>query len=269
MSEHKERTEALRIAMELQAEAERKAEAERQEQAMRKTAAEVGIAPDLYDRAREVQAAQKAEAAAALQAKQARQAVWVRRGLLVSAALVALVGLPALLLRPPPPPEPYADAFDAAAGRWALQANPESQAEVRWASEAGRGDYAVIDVASFGADSKGKYFVNLDTTSIPDSLAGYETVSFAVSGQGLGVVRIYLEQDVYRWRSPPISVTDTWTVQTIPLTDFELQQKNGSEWSVQRWEAPDTVRTVSFKVGHYMNPADASGEVKLDDLTFR
>lgn len=82
------------------------------------------------------------------------------------------------------------------------------------------------------------------------------------------MVRVFLEGDGVRWRSPPINLTSAWQAQTIPLDAFERQERGPDGFRVVGRGGVQDVRTWSLKVGHFMNPVDAAGEIEIDELRF-
>ncbi|HLV80411.1 MAG TPA: hypothetical protein VKT32_09015 [Chthonomonadaceae bacterium] len=245
-------------------EQDRTKEAEAQErQAYVDAAKEVDLPPEYMERAAaELQTRRIAEV------KQRRR---VRNGVLATlGGVVALAGLWKVTHRPPEPPTVY----HFAAQQWRLDVNPETKANVTFQSVDGRENVAVLHVDQFTPRaSDGQYFVNLDTTQTPRSLASYRTASFFVRGDGLNTVRLYLEAGpTERWRSPAIPATDAWQQQTVDLKQFDHQVRPSASAPWQRADAsqqPDRVEKLSFKVGSYMNDASAHGDIALDDLEFR
>lgn len=260
-------------ALEIQSRQAREGEEKVRDAAMRAAAAEVGVDPALLEQAEaELKAEDEARAAAAEKAKQARERAAkernaklgrVARYLAVAGALTLGVGVAWRVLSPPPP-EPWVEAFSEP-GRWALDVNPGTVAGSAFEEEAGRGTVGVIRVESFAPGADGKFVTNLDSVGTLD-LSAFSQASFDVRGEGLGTVRLYLEQGDVRWRSPAVPVTSAWTTHTLPFTSFERQQRTQG-WKVTGWSHPETVDTLSFKVGHYMNGPEARGEVRIDDLT--
>ncbi|HMV68505.1 MAG TPA: hypothetical protein PKA64_16770, partial [Myxococcota bacterium] len=150
------------------------------------------------------------------------------------------------------------------AARWSLDASAGTQASLAW-----EGDAAVLRVERAAPRDDGTWFVNLDTTLPVPTLADYGEVSFRVQGEGLGHVRVYLESADERWRSPPVPVTPSDTLHTVPFDAFEHQLREDGRWRVVGWTHPGRVPTLSFKVGHYVNPPEQAGSVRLDDVGLR
>jgi len=248
-------------AWKLQEETEREKEQQADVRAMRDAEEELGLDPRYIEQARAQLEAEEALAHAQRQRFRKR----FRKRLGIGGALTAgLFGLGALIWALVQPPPPVHEDFTGGAGRWSLDVNPGTQAAVRWEEEGQHGAVAVIEVERFAAEQDGKFRTNLNQVLERD-LDGYQTVRFAVRGEGLGVVRVFLETPDERWRSPPVAVTADWQVSRLPLSSFERQVRGGG-WKGAAWEAPGKVQTVSFKVGHFMNEIDATGRVYLDDL---
>lgn len=254
----------LERAWKLQDKKEQLEEEQVKERALRDAAGELGLDPAYFEEARAQLAAEDA-ARAAEAAQKLEQRRRRRKSLGIGAALAVVVaGASAFgwsLLRPP---EPRIEDFTGGEARWTLETNAGTQASVRWEEVAGRGHVAVIDVDRFAIDADGKFRANLDQRA-PIDLTGYNTLSFAVRGEALKVVRVFLETPGERWRSPPVQITAQWTTATLPLEAFERQTRDGG-WKVVSWEAPRQIQAISFKVGHFMNGPEAAGEVFLDDL---
>jgi len=153
--------------------------------------------------------------------------------------------------------------------RWKLNQNPATQSSVRFAEEAQRGGVAVIRVDRFGRSADGKFWANLDLTQGGTDLTGRKSVSFDVRGKGLPQLRLYLENGALeRWRSPALTVPGTWAKRSVRLDQFDYQTRKSSSdsWSVNRYQPPKQVRELSFKLGDFVNPVSAKGEVALDNV---
>jgi hypothetical protein len=262
---------ALNRAVELQSEVDRRARDAQETAALREAAREVGVEPEVFDRAAaEVAEQARAEARAAADAARGRSRAWA---LAAGAAAVAAVGLGGVFVvgwatREPPAPPPVTVGFEGPAG-FGLDASPGTRASLRFAEEAGRGRVAVVEVDGTAPAADGTWHVNLDATEVPANPGAFRSVSFDVKGS-LPNVRLYLEVGAdERWRSPPIAVGSDWTRREVPLTAFEHQVRRDGAWKVVGSELPERLDAVSFKVGHYVNPPDATGDVWLDDLTWR
>jgi hypothetical protein len=128
----------------------------------------------------------------------------------------------------------------------------------------------VIQVERFVAESDGRYWANLNTSSVPASLQGHETITLRIRGDGgLGRARLFVENGpTERWRSPDIAVGAGWRTVTIRMDQLEHQARpdSRSPWRGRRGGAPGDVTGISLKVGHPFNPTDARGRVEVDDL---
>jgi hypothetical protein len=262
------RQQVLRIAFELQAEHEAGEERKVSDAAFHEAALEVGLDPQLLARAEEELA--RRERLAAEAARRAR-----RRRRLAAVAVASAIGLGAagLGLAPvlfPPPPAPWLETFDASdvAGRWALDRNPDTRATLSWQAEAGRGQVAVVRVDGFAPAHDGAYHVNLDGLLAPEDASRYRELVVDLKGS-LPAARVYLEAGTEeRWRSPAIAVQRDWTTHRLPLRSFERQERRRGAWRTVGWSAPEGVSQLSVKLGHYMNPAEAAGEIFVDALRF-
>ena len=266
--------EVLRIAFELQAAQAASEEQKLSEAAFREAALESGLDPQLLARAEEELA--RREQVAMQAAGQRRR----RRRLAVAAVLgVLALGAAGLALTPvlfPPPPEPWIETFDAPGGArarpWALDTNPDTRATLSWQAEPGRGQVAVVRVDGFAPARDGKYHVNLDGLLAPrfdlDDVSRYDELAVDLKGS-LPTARVYLEAGTdERWRSPAIALQRDWTTHRLPLRSFERQQRHDGAWRTVDWSAPEGVSQLSVKLGHFMNPPDATGEVFVDALRF-
>ena len=187
--------------------------------------------------------------------------------LVVGAVAAVLLAGGAYRLLDPPAPDPTTYTFASAAQAWSGEVNPRSAG--RAGQENGRG---VIEVERFVAEDDGRYWANLNTSSVPRSLDGYEAVTLRVRGSGLGHARVFLENGpTERWRSPDVPVGAEWTTVRFRLDQFEHQTRpdSRSPWRGRRGGSPGEVTGVSLKVGHPFNPTDARGRVELDDLQFQ
>ena len=265
------RQRVLQIAFELQAEQDAGEERELSEAAFREAAVEAGLDPQLLARAEEELA--RRERLAVLAAGRGR-----RRRRLAAVAVLGVLALGAAglgLARVffPPPPAPWVETFDAvdAAGRWALDTNPDTRATLSWRDEPGRGQVAVVRVDAFAPAHDGAYHVNLDGLLAPEDASRYSDLVVDLKGS-LPAARVYLEAGEAgtdeRWRSPEIAVQRDWTTHRLPLRSFERQERQGGAWRTVDWSAPEGVRQLSVKLGHYMNPPDGAGELLVDALRF-
>ena len=106
---------------------------------------------------------------------------------------------------------------------------------------------------------------------MPSTLAGYRTVSFRAQSAGLPNVRLYLENADERWRSANLSVPSGGQVFRLNLDQFDHQTRDpaAGKWRKAGASAPGHVEQLSFKVGYYVNNADAHGDVQISDLRFQ
>jgi hypothetical protein len=263
-SDHRQR-EVLRIAFELQAAQAASEEQKLSEAAFREAALESGLDPQLLARA-EAELARR-EQAAAQSAGQRRRRMRLAAVAVLGAVALGAAGLGLAPVLFPPPPAPWAETFDAP-GRWALDINAGTRATVSWQEEPGRGQVAVVRVDGFAPAQDGKYHVNLDGLLAPADASRYSEVAVDLKGS-LPAARVYLEAGTdERWRSPAISVQGDWTTHRLPLRSFERQQRHGGAWRTVDWSAPEGVSQLSVKLGHFMNPPDATGELFVDALRF-
>jgi hypothetical protein len=247
VSEDRERV--LDRALALQQAEAREAERRAAEARDRKVAAELGVDGATLDRAARVVAAE--DAARALRR---------RRAGVGSAIAVALAA--ATWAAWPTPPAPLVDELTETP--WALAADGRSRATLtRTADGALR-----VDVEAFVPGEDGKYHVNVDRHDALPSLAEYARVELRVRGEGLGVVRLFLEGGDRRWRTPPIAVRSSWSSVVIPLDALEQLRRVDGAWQAEGRGRPDGATSWSLKLGHFMNPPDAHGFVELDRLRF-
>ncbi len=162
------------------------------------------------------------------------------------------------------PSAPIQEDFSGLTSRWALETNAETQASLTSVTETGRGEAAQIEVTHFGPAADGKYHVNLDLTSV-QALEGLGQLSLFAKGDGLQTARVYLESGGERWRSPPMTLGADWQQYQWSIRDFEHQVRGSDGWKVVDFRYPESGR-ISIKVGHFMNPVDATGRVWVDDL---
>jgi hypothetical protein len=259
-----EMPEVLRVASELYA--RDRAELERTEQSheLKQAAAELDLPPEYLERAA---AAVHAERVAQIQTTRRRR----NSALAVLGVTLGIWG--GWRVTHPPPPEPVAYTFSAASrNQWTLDRNPGSEARLTFDERAGSDGAALVTVDRFGAQGgDGRFFVNLNSTQVPPSLAGYRTVGFRARGDGLAQVRLYLEAGpTERWRSPAVPVSGSWSDARLQLNQFDYQTRRSpsEEWRTQRYRSPGQIERLSFKLGYYVNEADARGTVAIDDLRF-
>ncbi len=253
----------VRIALELQARDESTRPADDFAGAVRDAAVAEGLDPAYLEKA---EAELKRREAAAAEALAARKKT-VRRAGVIALALIAALGIGAGVkpLLFPAPPAPWADGLEDAT-RWSLDVDPKSHAQLRWEQESGRGQVAVVAVEQFDADKTAQPRVNFDGLGIPRDLTGYSEVVVDVRGS-LPSARVYLEAgSEERWRSPAIGLANTWAEHRIPLKAFERQVREGGKWHTTRWTTPTGLTQSSVKVGHFINPPEATGDVHVDRL---
>jgi len=263
----------LEHALRMQAERERQREEEERRKGLKEAAKEMGVSEDTFDAAEAE--AQKAEAEAQERARLERE-----RAAAVSAqrskqmALGAAIGLGALLVTGAslawwflPGAPPVQEDFSGFSSRWGLDMNPGTEASVQAATEAGHGEVAEITVGRFVPGADGKFHVNLNLSE-PMPLDRLESLSVAAKGDGLGVARVYLEVGDERWRSPPMNLGAEWKTFDWSLEAFERQERKAGGWTTVDYRPPDRAK-VSIKVGHFMNPPEASGTVWVDDLVIQ
>lgn len=158
---------------------------------------------------------------------------------------------------PAGPAAPMRASFTA--GDWRIETSPGSVASLRF-----NGDAAVVAVDRFTVLPDGRYWVNLESDHHPQ-WAGIKTVTFSVRGDGLTGVRLYLENETERWRGPVVPVGSSWQTHALPLAVFEHQLRENN-WKVVRDAPPTSIKTVSFKLGWYVNDASLHGSVELKDF---
>lgn len=158
----------------------------------------------------------------------------------------------------------------AAQGQWHLDndygSHPNAQLSLSFPQEQGH-SVALVKVNSSRRTPENQ--IDLDTNQIPRSLTGYKTVSFRGRGQGLGQIRLFLQNGEERWCSPFLTASGGWHQIRVPLSQF-LHQSVPAQHNPQDLPpaAPATIGMISFKLGRDANPKDAHGEVALDDLRF-
>jgi hypothetical protein len=259
-----EMPEVLRVASELYA--RDRAEIERAEQSheLKQAAEELDLPAECLERAAAVVHAEKAA-----QIRETRR----RRNGALAVLGVALALWGGWRVMNPPPPAPVAYTFSpASSAQWTLDLNSGSQARVTFDAQTGRDGAAVVTVDRFGARERdGQFFVNLDSTQVPPTLAGYRTVTFRVRGSGLDQVRLYLEAGpTERWRSPPMPVSGDWQEHRLRLEQFDYQRRRSSAdtWRRESYRQPGAIERLSIKLGHYVNEVGDRGSVAIDDLRF-
>jgi hypothetical protein len=260
-----ERREVLDLAFKLQEEADAKKEAEQHQEGLIRAAEELGLNREHVPLAEGLVRARAEERA--FRAVEARNRRLLVGGIAAAAALaVATISAFVLLYPVLTAYDGWSTDFSKAGAEWQLESSSGTQASLSWEEQAGQGVVAKIKVDSFKVMGDGRYWVNLESTQHPD-WSGAETVSFMAKGEGLTHVRLYLENGEERWRGPSVVLGPAWQGYTLKLDEFEYQQKQGSQWSVQSYQAPAQVQTTSFKLGWYVNDSAEKGSVWLDNLS--
>jgi hypothetical protein len=221
---------------------------------------EAGVDPKWMAEAERQLVAEEADA----KARAASRRRWMLGGAGVVGAGALLWGASAALA--PEPTPPWSTGMDTTAA-WGLDVNPGSAVAVRWEQEAVRGQVAVVEVTSFAAGGE-KHRANFDSHEVPASFDGLTTMHVDLAGT-LPVARVYLEAGgAERWRSPALNVEGGWSTKSVPLSAFDHQVREGAGWKTAPWATPTNVDTLSVKLGDFMNPADATGVVRIDNLGF-
>ena len=219
-------------------------------------AAEMGLPKEYLDRA-----------ASAVHARHVEQIATLRRrrvGLLAGIGVAVALG-GGWFVTHSRPAAPLAYSFQPS--QWTQESDPASKAAVTFANGA-----ATLHVDHFAMPAGGdQFFVNLNTKDVPSTLAGYRTVSFRAQSAGLPNVRLYLENADERWRSANLSVPSGGQVFRLNLDQFDHQTRDpaAEKWRKAGASAPGHVEQLSFKVGYYVNNADAHGDVQISDLRFQ
>jgi hypothetical protein len=248
--------EVLREAVRRQEVDEREREVRLDRESYAQAAEEMGISRVELDRA-----AAETHAATVTRIRRGRRI----RNTVAGAAVALLAAAGVYRVANPPAPEPTTYTFQSAAQAWSGDFNPRSAGSAR--QDGGRG---VIVVERFLAEDDGRYWANLNTTSVPASVKGHETITLRIRGDGgLGEARVFLENGpTERWRSPPIPVEAGWRTIQLRMDQLEHQTRLDSRapWRSRGGGDPDAVTGVSIKVGHPFNPTNARGRVEVDDL---
>ena len=228
---------------------------------LKNAAEELDIPPEYVDRAAELWQTRKV----AQQRQRRQRMIFVTAGL----GLFLLLGGVWRATHPPAPPPLQHETFEAApAQTWTLRQNAETDATLQFGAGE-QGTAAVIEVERFGVrGTDGKYFANLESRQIPAHLGRYHKISFQVQGAGLDHIRLYLEAGDERWRSPVLPVTENWQTQQLSFRQFDYQVRAGDQWRTRRYRPPRQVERFSFKTGRTVNPQEAHGQVRIDEIRF-
>jgi hypothetical protein len=253
----------VRIALELQARDASNQPIEDFTGAIREAAVAEGLDPAYLDKA---EAELQRREAAALDVAKARRKTMRRAGVAAVALVATLfIGWQVKPLVFPAPPAPWADGLEDST-RWSLDVDPGTHAQLRWEQEAGRGQVAVVAVESFATGLDVAPRANFDGLGVPSDLSGYSDVVIDVRGT-LPNARVYFEAgSEERWRSPAIALADGWAEHRVPLKAFEHQVRQAGKWQTTGWTAPRGVTQSSVKVGHFINPPEAVGDIHVDRL---
>ena len=219
-------------------------------------AAEMGLPKEYLGRAAELVHARRVEQIGGQRRR--------RAGLLAGIGVAVAIG-GGWFVTHPRPAAPRAYSFQS--GQWTQESDPASRAAVSFVNGA-----ATIRVDRFGASAgPNQFFVNLNTKDVPQTLAGYRTVSFRAQSAGLPNLRLYLENPDERWRSANLSVPTGGQVFRLDLSRFDHQTRESPTggWHKAGASAPGRVEQLSFKVGYYVNNADSHGDVQISDLRFQ
>lgn len=255
-----EMPEVVRIASELYEQDQAQSAQDQTRQAYVDAAGEVGLPEEYLQRAAAEMHARRVE-----RIQHRRR---MRTGLLATlGAVVALGGLWSITHRPPPPPLHYTFQSNA---QWRLDKNPQSIAGVTFDQDG----VATIHVDRFGKqEGPNPFYVNLDTTDVPQTLSGYHTVRFQARGDGLSSIRLYIENGpTERWRSPALPLSSEWQIQQLRLDQFDYQTRADANdsWRRQSSRLPGHIERLSFKTGWYTNNnVKAHGTISLRDLNFQ
>jgi hypothetical protein len=249
-----DRDRVLHRAFELSAEDEAEQQEELEGQRLRVAAQEVGLDPAYLTRAEQDLEQQ------ARRRKKARRAVFI-----AAASLLTAVGLAAGAVRVfvPPAPEPWVQSFDRA-GAWSLDVNPGTRSELRYETESGRGQVAIVQVSQFA--TAGEPRAELRTSAIPNDVSRYDQLRLDLKGT-LPAARIQLEASrTERWVSAPLPATSQWTTHRLELQDFQHQVYEGGRWMSIDDKAPESISRLSISVGEGASGAGATGTLSLDNL---
>lgn len=258
-------SEQIKLAAQLHEKDVRQAEGDEHRRAATKAAEEMGIPAGYMERA----AAEFFERRAAQVRRHKRKNMVL---LTASVAAAAALGSWVTTYRHPAPPPLVYDFAGPSQGQWHLDgladAHPEAQVSLSFPREQAH-SLALVKIKEFSPSAWSDYAVDLDTNQVPRPLTGYRTVSFRVRGQGLGQIRLFLQNGEERWCSPFLTASGGWHEVRIPLRQF-LHQRVPAHYNPQDepYVAPTVIGKISFKLGRDANPPDAHGEVAVSDLRF-
>jgi hypothetical protein len=244
-----DRDRVLDRALALQRAEAREAERRAAEARDRKVAAELGIDGATLDRA-----ARDVSIEDAARARRRRRA-----GMGAGLALTLTATIWATW---PAPPAPLVDELTETP--WSLVADGRSRATLTRTAEGA----LRVDVEAFVPGEDGRYHVNVDRSDALPALDRFTRVTLRVRGDGLGVVRLFLEGGDRRWRTPPLAVGPSWSSVVVSLDALEQLRRVDGTWKAEGRGRPDGATSWSLKLGHFMNPPDARGFVELDLLKF-
>lgn len=245
---------ALTLAVEL---SDRDQEREAEREAVREAARELGVKDHHLEAAEETLTMRRA----VLAERQARRRKWLAGGLAAFVMVNAGV-LTWLATRPEvAPPWSLVVAEEAAV---TLDANPGTEA--RLSLLPGPPAVAEVTVAGVTPQANGKWHVNLDRRDVP-SLDGHTHLTVTLSGT-LPTARVYLEAaSDERWRSGPIALTGTPVDHRLALDTFDHQRRGpDGNWKTVDFAPLRGVRTVSVKLGHFVNAPTDRGWVRVGEV---
>ncbi len=256
--------EQIEIAAQLHERDVRQSEGDKERLAATAAAEEMGIPASYME-----QAAAELSARQATRAKQRKRS----RAGLAAASVAALLAFGSWITAhkhsAAPPPLVY-DFAAPSQGQWHLDGlygtHPDAQASLTFPLEQGH-SVGLVKIDHF--DQQPDYAVDLETNQVPRPLTGYRTVSFRVRGQGLGQIRLFLQNGEERWCSPFVTASGGWHEIRLPLSQF-LHQRVPLHYNPQDepYVAPAAIGGISFKLGRDANSQDEHGEIAVDDLRF-
>ena len=124
-----------------------------------------------------------------------------------------------------------------------------------------------LTVDGFRPLANGDYYAN---AAIPlTSLNKYKSVTFNLKGTGFQNIRVDIEGQGYRWKSPNIQVSPNDQPVTLSFREFQRQQSTGNGWKDVRYRAPKDVQRFTIKTGETINSPDSAGTVTVSDIVFK